>query len=175
MRNKKTDKKRKDNGLTIVELLIVIAIMGIFASVVYASLSAGKKKTQAESILQSMSSIAPLAYKCLTKGTEAAKTTLSTPPGGSVCSGYTGTPSFSAWPDISKSNWSYSSFYWCAPGYSGTDVPSSCSPYSDGSCGGDWTNKKFCYLMKETASTNCSASDARCIWCTDNGCQKSGF
>jgi prepilin-type N-terminal cleavage/methylation domain-containing protein len=141
--------RKTNKGVSLLEVMTVIAVIGILASVVTVSLSEGKRKAQASSALQSMSSVAPLAYKCLAKGGTLNKT-------GSICS----INEFSSWPDISSTGWT-SSIHWCQLDYSG---------YTDcGSVGincGYNASKKFCYAIN---------NGTKHIWCTDNGCQKSGF
>jgi prepilin-type N-terminal cleavage/methylation domain-containing protein len=167
--------KRNNKGLTLVELMIVIAMMGIFASIVYVNLSAATKNSKAGSVLQSMTSVAPLAYKCLIKSanviriTDAAAST-------NICNSSEG---ISNWPDIAKTDWGYNNFYWCNVNYSGTTHPTGTNVcnYADGSCGGvskyyisqnSGTTVKFCYGIKNDTSD-------KYIWCTDQGCQKEGF
>lgn len=153
--------------MSLLEVLAVIAIIGILASVVYVNLSGARQKAQAGSVLQSMTSVAPLAYKCLTKGDQTLPANLNSPPD-NICSI---SEEFSTWPNISSTGWDYSNFFWCnVSSYN----PNSCGNYNNGTCGGDWNNKKFCYGITDGTGSSCSSSD-KCIWCTDNGCQKSGF
>ncbi|MFA6048085.1 MAG: type II secretion system protein [Parcubacteria group bacterium] len=167
----KTKRKNK-KGVTLIELMTAIAVMGILASIVTISLSAGRQKAQASSVLQSMTSVAPLAYKCLTKGTSDAKTRINIGASGSdICLNSASAVELSSWPDITSTGWSYGGdFYWCKVNYSGTTHPtgSNVCNYADGTCGGDWTNKKFCYGINNTTTD-------QHIWCTDQGCQKEGF
>jgi len=61
-------KTKKQQGFTLIELLIVIAIIGILASIVLVSLSSGRTKARNTAILQSLKSIMPIAQNCVLSG-----------------------------------------------------------------------------------------------------------
>ncbi|HLN18962.1 MAG TPA: prepilin-type N-terminal cleavage/methylation domain-containing protein, partial [Patescibacteria group bacterium] len=63
MKNKKVCRPARQ-GFTLIELLIVIAIIGIMASIVLVSLSSARGKAQAAAIKSSISSLAPAVTLC---------------------------------------------------------------------------------------------------------------
>jgi prepilin-type N-terminal cleavage/methylation domain-containing protein len=87
----------KNFGFTILELIVVVAIIGILTSVVLVSLSNQRSKAKIASAQTTMNSVMPLAVTCLDDNSLLNETTV----GGLICDA-----TESVWPELT-SGWSY--------------------------------------------------------------------
>lgn len=173
---KKLIKQKK--AFTLIELLIVIAIIGILVAIVLTGLVLAREKAQTASVLQSLSSIRSSALGCLTEGTTNYRLGASQWGHNSICAfnSTTAIPGFGQWPDLSPFGWSDTFVtsansdgqWWCPIGYTGSAAPNSCGGYADATCGGSQGDGRFCFGFTNTTS-------AARVWCTEAGCNKEGY
>jgi prepilin-type N-terminal cleavage/methylation domain-containing protein len=150
-------------GFTIIEILVIVAIIGILVSIILVSMLGSKEKAQDNSAFTSFKSVAAPAFMCLTGGPGAQ---LTNPPteNYNICN-IPAVPD-SNWPDLTKTSWKYADFSWCSPESSGELLPSLRGSYQDQVYGGDSVTGDFCFMMK---------NGEKYMWCTITGCRKQGF
>jgi len=159
---------RYRKAFTLIEVLIVVAIIGILAGIILVSLSSAKQKSKDVAVLKMMLGTRGVASICYYSGVAINwPTTLNT-----ICAGN------SLWPDISvnSSGWvTNPGTPWCRVNYIGDTHPVASDrsgSYSNGTWGGDISTGHFCYIVKSGAW---DAAGTKYIWCTETGCKKEGF
>ena len=154
--------KTKKGGFTLVEVLTVMAIAGILASIVLVNMNSARTRSRDNAVFTQISSTQGMAFKCLINGVSGVSLNTPSVSGDDICS----VEGYSVWPVLTvNSGWAYGSgFGWC-----NVDSGNSCSPYADGTCGGRRSNGSFCYMFTNSDDVN------KKITCTQSGCVKSGF
>lgn len=102
-------KKQKNNslkkGFTLIEVMMVMAIIGIMAGVVMVSMKSSVDRSKKSSALTTASSVLPEIVTCQDDGGNINRPSSSSTGGGTICSaaGHN-----AAWPNISQTGWVYS-------------------------------------------------------------------
>lgn len=108
------NKIQKQKAFTLIELMVVIAIIGILSSVVLVSTNGATIKAKKASAISTASSILPELVTCNDDAGHGIKGTM--PTAGTTyiccsaanCTGNTNVAGHTAtWPDVSKANWQY--------------------------------------------------------------------
>lgn len=98
--------QNKNKAFTLIELLIVIAIIGILASVVLVSLSDTRQRSKDNKVFSTASSINKAVALCSASGSGISKPANRITGGNIICSDGT-TNSAGVWPDLSGTGWAY--------------------------------------------------------------------
>lgn len=179
-------------GFTLIELLVVIGIIGILATVTMVNLSSGRDKAKASSVLQSLRSAFPSAAACLDAAGVLKSPAYSTAASADVamCTVVSGTNE--VWPNLLKtdSQWDYNttSVVTAAVGTAidncvdadkaidvGTTLPT-CTLFNAGKANG--TNFNFSAAKIVTPGPAASGATNGLAWivsCNQKGCDKAGF
>lgn len=100
--------KKIQKGFTLIELLIVIAIIGILASVVLVSLNSSRTKAKYARAYSTLTSINSNAALCRAGGGLLSAPSSPTTGGGAICT----TAGWSQnWPDLTNTNMQYGAFF----------------------------------------------------------------
>jgi len=129
---KKQVKKRKTRGFTLIELLLVIAIIGILASVVMVGIGNQRKKARTTSALESIRSTMPYLVDCYMRN----GTPLRRPAGRDVCNPASGI----TWPTL----------------------PTGCVYYGNANIGTGDTAIGYCDNNAAGSRIRCNISEASC-------------
>ena len=184
MRIKYMNKK----GFSLIEVLIVIAIISILASVILANLMGAKQDAKDAAFFQAISPTAALACNCIKKDIANVRignnNFLCCEPAN--CANQVA--GFPNWPNVSNTGWSRAvstagagstttNMYWCSinddnnvkPVNWGLAYGTASSPAANPATG------QFCYMFYNNNNTAGDTSDDKIVWCTEDGCKKSGF
>ncbi len=124
--------QKKEKGFTLIELLLVIAIIGILASVVMVGVEKQRQKARTASALESIRSTWPYLVECFMKN----GTPLRRSAGNNVCS----PPSGILWPEL----------------------PNGCQYRADANIGTGDTDIAYCDADTAGSRIRCNITNANC-------------
>lgn len=93
---------KDEKGFTLVEILLVIAMIGILASTIFVSLSGQRKRAKLASAMETSRSVIPIAVDCFLMNRQLTTWTSTSIGGGSICAGNSAT-----WPSLSDTGCVY--------------------------------------------------------------------
>jgi prepilin-type N-terminal cleavage/methylation domain-containing protein len=153
----KTNNKKR--GFTLIEILVIVAIITILVTLSLVSLMNGQSKAQDNSAFTSFKSIAAPALMCLNSG--AALTAFD--PYNNLCNNPAAAAD-SNWPSFAKYGWD--NFSWCNVNTSIAVKPGT-GAYDGITYGGNSSSGRFCFMLKKGTD--------KTMWCNAEGCKKEGF
>lgn len=87
--------RNNEKGFTLVEILLVIAMIGILASTIFVSLSGQRQRARLASAMETGRSVIPIAVDCFLMNRQMGGWTDTTDGGGVICAGNSAT-----WPSL---------------------------------------------------------------------------
>jgi len=165
-------------AFTLIELLIIIAIIGILASVVLVSSNSAKRESKDVSVFATMKSIQSAAFTCMASGKRRlgyynANGCSASTPQYCICYDSLMGPEMGGWPSPSYytgKGWRGVSTIWCNPNtslgsWTASNPPFRCGLYVSRSCGGVNNMPNFCFFVETTTNPK------RYVVCTEEGCK----
>jgi len=169
-----------NRGFTLIELMVVVAIVGLLASIILASLNSARTKTKDNAVFSTARGVQAGAVLCLADGAVERLGFV----GGSgisqwICRDAVIGPQIGGWPDIREYGWQRN-FYWCDPredlSYWSSSTVTYCGNYGvGGTCGGVSYSLDFCFFTSTEVEPKGGITTGKKVVCTEEGCLKIGF